>query len=76
MFETNKQKNLGPIETYLERFLGFLVQTKMKAYTKLTVVMGCPICDRRSVAPSSGNFRQRLQVTARAEASGGGVAAL
>ena len=50
--------------------------TKMKAYTKLTVVMCCPICDRRSLAPSSGDFRRRLQVTARAEAAGGGVAAL
>ena len=49
---------------------------KMKAYTKLTVVMCCHICDRRSVAPSSGDFCRRLQVTARAEAGGGGVAAL
>jgi len=48
----------------------------MKAYTKLTVVMCCPICDGRSLAPSSGDFRWRLQVTARAEAGGGGVAAL
>ena len=55
---------------------GFLVQTKMKAYTKLTVVMCCPICDRRSLAPSSGDFRRRLQVTARAEAGGGGVASM
>ena len=61
---------------YLEAFLGFLVKTKMKAYTKLAVVMCCPICDRRSLAPSSGNFCRRLQVTARAEAAGGGVAAL
>ena len=48
---------------------------KMKAYTKLTVVMCCQICDRRSVAPSSGDFRRRLQVTAQAGAAGGGVAA-
>ena len=48
---------------------------KMKAYTKLAVVMCCPICDRRSLAPSSGVFCRRLQVTARAEAAGGGVAA-
>ena len=51
-------------------------RNKMKAYTKLTVVMCCPICDRRSIAPSSGDFCQRLQVTARVEAGGGGVAAL
>ena len=31
---------LGPIQTFLEAFLGFLVKTKMKAYTKLTVVIG------------------------------------
>ena len=56
--------------------LGFLVQTKMKAYTNMTVVMRCPICDRRSLAPSFGDFRRRLQVSARVEAGGGGVAAL
>ena len=50
-------------------FLAFLVKTKNKAYTKLTVVMGCQICDRRSVAPSSGDFRRRLQVPARAGSS-------
>ena len=50
-------------------------KTKIKAYTKLTVVMCCQIRDRRSVAPSSGDFRRRLQVTARAGAAGGGVAA-
>ena len=47
-----------------------------KAYTKLTVVICCQICDRRSVAPSSGNFRRRLRVTAGGGAGGGGVAAL
>ena len=31
----------------------------MIAYTKLTVVMCCQIVARKSVAPSSGNFRQR-----------------
>ena len=36
--------------------LGFLVKTKMKAYTKLTVVMCCQIVDRKSVAPSSAIF--------------------
>ena len=37
---------------------------KLKAYTKLTVVMFCQIL--RSVAPYSGNFCRRLQATARA----------
>ena len=50
---------LGPIQTCLEAFLGFLVQTKMKAYTKLTVVMCCQIVAMKSVAPSSGDFRRR-----------------
>ena len=39
---------------------GFRVKTKMKAYTKLTVVMCCQIVARKSVAPSSSNFRRRL----------------
>ena len=51
--------SLCPIQTRLEAFLGFLVKTKMKAYTKLTVVMCCQIVARKSVAPSSGDFRQR-----------------
>ena len=50
---------LGPILTCLEAFLGFPVKTKMKAYTKLTVAMCCQIFARRSVAPSSGDFRRR-----------------
>ena len=50
---------LGPIQTCLEAFLGFLGKTKMKAYTKLTVVMCCQIVARKSVAPSSGDFRRR-----------------
>ena len=50
---------LGPIQTCLEAFLGFLSKNKMKAYTKLTVVMCCQIVDRKSVAPSSGDFRRR-----------------
>ena len=50
---------LGPIQTHLEAFLDFLVKTKMKAYTKLTVVMCCQIVARNSVAPSSGDFRRR-----------------
>ena len=47
------------MQTCLEAFLGFLAKTKMKAYTKLTVVMCCQIVARKSVAPSSGNFRRR-----------------
>ena len=47
---------VGPIQTRLEAFLGFLGKTKMKAYTKLTVVMCCQIVARKSVAPSSGDF--------------------
>ena len=50
-------------------------KNKNESLHKLTVVMCCQICDRRSVAPSSGDFRRRLQVTARAGAAGGGVAA-
>jgi hypothetical protein len=50
---------LGPIQTCSEAFLGFLGKTEMKAYPKLTVVMCCQIVARKSVAPSSGNFRQR-----------------
>ena len=38
---------------------GFLGKTKMKTYTKLTVVMCCQIVARKSVAPSSGDFLQR-----------------
>ena len=50
---------LGPIQRRLEVFLGFLVKIKMKAYEKLTVVMCCQIVARKSVAPSSGDFRRR-----------------
>ena len=52
--------SLGTIQTRLEAFLGFLVKTRMKAYTKLTDVMCCQIVARKSVAPSSGDFRRRL----------------
>ena len=39
---------------------GSLLNTKIKADTKLTVVMKCQIFDRKSVAPSSDIFyRQR-----------------
>ena len=48
---------LGPIQRRLEAFLGFLVRIKIKAYKKLTVVMCCQIVARKSVAPSSGDFR-------------------
>ena len=37
---------------------GLLGKTKVKAYTKLTVVMCCKIFDRKSLSPSSGNFRR------------------
>ena len=50
---------LGQIQRRLEAFLGFLVKIKIKAYKKLTVVMCCQIVARKSVAPSSGDFRQR-----------------
>ena len=50
---------LGPIQRRLEAFLGFLVKTKMKAYKKLTIVMCCQVVARKSVAPSSGDFRRR-----------------
>ena len=56
-------------------FLGFPVKIKMKAYTKLTVVMCCQICDRKSLAPSSGKIHRGLQVTAQAGAGRGEVAA-
>ena len=38
----------GPIQRHLEAFLGFLVEIKMKAYKKLTVVMCCQIVARKS----------------------------
>ena len=41
IYKMTPPKRLGPIETRLKAFLGFLVKTKMKAYTKLTVVMCC-----------------------------------
>ena len=44
---------ISPLLTCLEAFSGFLGKTKMKADTKLTVVMCCQIFDRRSLAPSS-----------------------
>ena len=50
---------LGPIQTQLKAFSGFLRQTKMKADTKLIVKLCCPIFDKKSVAPSSGDCRRR-----------------
>ena len=51
---------LGPIQTRSEAFFGFLGKNKMKAYTKLAVVMCCQIVARKSVAPSSGDFWRQL----------------
>ena len=50
---------LGPNQTCLEAFLGFLAKTKMKAYTNLTVEVCSQIVARKSVAPASGNFWRR-----------------
>ena len=50
---------LDPNQTCSEAFLGFLGKIKMKAYTKLTVVICCQIVARKSVAPSSSNFWRR-----------------
>ena len=50
---------LGPIQRRLEAFLGILIKIKMKAYKKLTVIICCQIVARKSVAPSSSDFRQR-----------------
>ena len=47
---------LGQIRTRSETFLGFLCKTKMKAHTKLTVLMCCQIFARKSVSPSSSDF--------------------
>ena len=58
MFSKRTWLCLRPIQTNLEASDGLPVKTKMKADTKLTVVMCCHIFDRRSTAPSSGDFRQ------------------
>ena len=50
---------LGPNQTRLEAFLGFLAKTKMKAYTNLTVVVCCQIVASKSVAPASDDLRWR-----------------
>ena len=58
MFEINEIM-FGP---HLDLFIdvcSFEIDTKIKNYTKLTVVMLCQIFDRKSLAPSSGDFHQR-----------------
>ena len=42
---------LGPILTCLQTSAGFLIDTKIKADTKLTVVIRCQIFARKSVVP-------------------------
>ena len=46
---------LGPSKTCLYKSVGFLIYTKKKADSKLTVVSDI---DGKSKAPSSGDFRQ------------------
>ena len=41
-----------PVQTRLEAFLGFLFKTKIKTYTKLTVVMCCQMVATKPVTPS------------------------
>ena len=50
---------LPPIQPNLEASEGLPVKTKMKADTKLTVVMCCQIVGKRPTAPSSVRFRRR-----------------
>ena len=64
MFEMNKimfRPNLDMSRGHK----GFLVETKVKAYTKLTVVMCCQIFTRRSVTPfiTIDDFCQRPSTT-------------
>ena len=49
------------ISGHLKASGGFLIKIKIKAYTKLTVVMCCKIDDKKHTAPSSGRFRRRPQ---------------
>ena len=44
--------SLDPIYMCLQTSLGFLIDTNIKTYTKLTVVMWCQIFERKSTAPS------------------------
>ena len=50
---------LHPIQTNLEASEGLPVKTKMKADTKLIVIMCCYIDGQRYTAPSSGRFQRR-----------------
>ena len=59
MFSKRTWLCLSPIQTNLEASEGLPVKTKMKADTKLTVVMCCQIIAKRHTAPSSGRFRRR-----------------
>ena len=54
---------LCPIHTNLETSEGLLVKTKMKADTKLTVVMCGQIIAKRPTAPTIGRFRRTLTAT-------------
>ena len=51
------EKCLHHIKTNLQASKVLPVQTKMKAETKLTVVMCCQIDDERPTAPSSSRFK-------------------
>ena len=55
MFEMNKIISRPNLDMS-RGFIG-LPDKKMKADTKLTVIMYCQIFGKKSVAPSSGNFR-------------------
>ena len=59
MFEMNKIRSRANLDIS-RGHKGFLVDAKVKAYTKLTFVMCCQIFARRSVVPfiAIGNFRQ------------------
>ena len=60
MFEIN----LIMLSPHLDVFVdvcGLLINIKINADTKVIVVMQCQIFDRKSTAPSSGDFRRRPQ---------------
>ena len=58
-FLKRSQVCLGPILTNLQASGGFLIRTKIKAYTKPTLVMCCQIDDQKYTAPFCGRFLQR-----------------
>ena len=58
MFEINNIIFRPHLDMYRGVF-GLPGKNKMKANTKLTVVMCCQIFHRKSVAPSSGDFRRQ-----------------